>query len=98
MNTCPKKAIETGHGFIVAIYMVFLAVMPFIYINFEKIFFKLESEIWQFLLETGILLMIVAVLYRVLHFGMRFKVVERMMVYTSFTRLWFWRRYKALKP
>jgi hypothetical protein len=98
MNLCPKKAIETGHGFIIAIYLVFLAVMPIFYINFEKFFFKLESEILQFFLETIILLMIIAGLYRVLHFAMRFRIVERLMVYTSFTRLRFWRRYRALKP
>lgn len=98
MNLCPKKAIETGHGFVLGIYLIYLATLPFFYQTFEKWLFKLNSEILQFLIETAILLLMAAVFYRIIHFSMRFKFFERLMVYTSLTRLRFWRRYRALKP
>jgi ferredoxin len=98
MSYCPKKSIETGHGFVLAIILVYILVIPLFYSAFEKMFFRLESGLLQFIVETAIFLMLTAVLYRVMHYALRFKFFERFMVYTSLTRYKFWgRRYKALK-
>ncbi len=44
------------------------------------------------------MLSILALLHRIIHYLMRFKIFERLMVYTSLTKFKFWgRRYKALK-
>ncbi|NJK96332.1 MAG: hypothetical protein HC905_16735, partial [Bacteroidales bacterium] len=98
MSNCPKKSIETAHGFVAVVILVFSLIMPLFYLYFDKVFFKIENGILQFLLETAIFFILIALLYRIMHYAMRFKIFERMMVYTSLTRLKFWgRRYKAIR-
>jgi Pyruvate/2-oxoacid:ferredoxin oxidoreductase delta subunit/flavodoxin len=98
MSSCPKRAIETGHGFVIGIILVYSLLMPLVYRGLETYFVRLESEFLQFLLETGVYLALIAILYRLLHYALHFKFVERLVVYTSFTKFRFWgKRYKALK-
>lgn len=98
MSLCPKRAIETGHGFVLGIILIYSLLMPLVYQGMETYFFKLKSELLQFLFETGVYLMLIAVLYRLLHFAIRFKFIERLVVYTSLTKFRFWgKRYRALK-
>ncbi|TAL35702.1 MAG: hypothetical protein EPN93_09590 [Spirochaetes bacterium] len=100
MGNCPKKAIETAHGFIIG-FMVFFSsvVLVLFYGYFESFFFKIETAAVRFVLETLLMLALLGVWYRLVHFFMRFRFIERIMVYTSLTKYKFWgRRYKALKP
>ncbi|NJK84654.1 MAG: 4Fe-4S binding protein [Bacteroidales bacterium] len=100
MSHCPKNAIETAHGFIIA-FSLFTStfVYSLFYVIFEKFFNPIESGFLQFLVESLIFLGLLAVFHRILHFLLRFKAIERTIVYTSLTKYKFWgRRYKALKP
>jgi Pyruvate/2-oxoacid:ferredoxin oxidoreductase delta subunit len=99
MSECPKKAIETGHGFIIGYLLVFYSVfMVLFYKYFNLFFFRIENGILKILVETVLLLSLFGLYYRMIHYLMRFKYFERLMVYTSLTKYKFWgRRYKALK-
>ncbi len=98
MSLCPMRAIETGHGFVLGIILVYSLLMPLVYRGMETYVFKVKSELLQFLLETGVYLLLIAVLYRILHFAIRFKFIERLVVYTSLTKFRFWgKRYRALR-
>jgi ferredoxin len=99
MGNCPKKAIETAHGFIIGTGIFFSSfIMILIYKYIEQWFGKIEYKVLEFVLETAVFLFILALSYRSVHFLMRFRFFDRLMVYTSLTHYKFWgRRYKALK-
>jgi len=99
MSNCPKKAIETAHGSVLVIAMLSsLFISGLFYSYFRQWFFNIEHTFLGFILESALFLGILAVWYRILHYAMRFKFIERMVVYTSLTKYKFWgRRYKALK-
>ena len=49
-------------------------------------------------IETALFLLFLGLMYRIVHYLMRFKIFERLMVYTSLTKFKFWgKRYKSLK-
>jgi len=99
MSNCPKRAIETGHGYIfVVALLTSLTISGLFYKYFEILFFDIEDTFLGFTLESVMFIGILAIFYRLLHFLLRFKIIERMVVYTSLTKYKFWgRRYKALK-
>lgn len=99
MSNCPKKAIETGHGYILVIALLSSLVFNgLFYRYFTLLFFDIEHTFLGFILESVLFLGILAIWYRILHYAMRIKFIERMIVYTSLTKYKFWgRRYKALK-
>lgn len=98
MSNCPKRAIETGHGFVLGVILLFVLLMPMVYKGLDIYFVKPESELVQFIIEALVSLGIIAVLYRFLHYAIRIKFLELLVVYTSFTKFRFWgKRYKALK-
>jgi len=99
MSNCPKKAIETAHGSVLVIAMLSsLFISGLFYSYFRQWFFNIEHTFLGFILESALFLGILTVWYRILHYAMRFKFIERMVVYTSLTKYKFWgRRYKALK-
>lgn len=99
MSYCPKKAIETAHGSIVLITVLSSLLMSGLFYHyFGKLFFNIEHTFLGFILESALFLGILAVWYRLLHYAMRYKPIERLVVYTSLTKYKFWgRRYRALK-
>ena len=99
MSNCPKRAIETAHGSIVLITVLSsLVISGLFYHYFGRLFFSIEHTLLGFILESALFLGILAVWYRLLHYAMRFKFIERLVVYTSLTKYKFWgRRYKAIK-
>lgn len=99
MSYCPKRAIETAHGSIVLITVLSSLVFSGLFYNyFGKLFFDIEHTFLGFVLNSALFLGVLAVWYRLLHYAMRFKFVERLVVYTSLTKYKFWgRRYRALK-
>lgn len=99
MSNCPQRAIETAHGSIVLITIISsLAFSGLFYHYFKLWFFDIENTLLGFILESALFLGILAIWYRLLHFAMRLKFVERLVVYTSLTKYKFWgRRYRALK-
>jgi ferredoxin len=99
MSNCPKRAIETAHGSVLVITLLSsLVVSGLFYSYFKQWFFDIEHTFLGFILESALFLGILGIWYRIIHFAMRFKVIERLVVYTSLTKYKFWgRRYKALK-
>lgn len=99
MSHCPEKAIETGHGYIAAFVVVFNSIVLFsFYKYFNMWFIPLENALLKFVIESLLLIGLLYVWYRLVHFLLRYKVFERLNVYTSLTWYkWWGRRYKALK-
>lgn len=100
MSTCPKKSIETGHGFIIGYMLIFSSVILVFFYKILNLFFtfKIENGISGFVIETIFMILFLGLFYRIIHYLMRFKFFERLMVYTSLTKYKFWgRRYKAIK-
>jgi Pyruvate/2-oxoacid:ferredoxin oxidoreductase delta subunit len=99
MSNCPKKAIETGHGYIAAFVHVFYAViLVAFYKYFNTYLFIIENTLFKFVLESVLSIAFLAAWYRLVHWLLQFKVLERLTVYTSLTKYkWWGRRYKALK-
>jgi hypothetical protein len=94
-----QKAIETGHGYIAAFVNVFCAVILIaFYKYFNTYLFSIENTMFKFILESVLSIAFLAVWYRLIHWLLRYKALERLTVYTSLTKYkWWGRRYKALK-
>jgi hypothetical protein len=59
----------------------------------------MENSLAKMVVESAIFLSLIALWYRIIHWALCFKIAERIIVYTSFTKYkWWGRRYKALKP
>jgi Pyruvate/2-oxoacid:ferredoxin oxidoreductase delta subunit len=98
MGNCPKKAIETGHGYVLGIFYIYSAVTGIFYKFFVKNTIGPDNEILKFFFDTFVFLALLAISYRGIHYCMRFKLFEKLIVYSSLTKYKFWgRRYKALK-
>lgn len=95
MNNCPQKAIETAHGFIIVIAIAFSILVSSVFDRYLPVI--TDSKWLKFLLENMLFIAYIAVFYRLLHFMLRFRWFERMVVFTSLTKLSFWGRYKAPK-
>jgi hypothetical protein len=100
MSNCPKKAIETGHGYIAAfVYVLNAVILVAFYKYFNTYLFPIENTMLKFVLESIVSIALLAAWYRLVHWLLRYKVSERLTVYTSLTKYkWWGRRYKALKP
>lgn len=100
MGNCPEKAIETGHGFVIVYSLIFsMVLLAVFYKYFELYFFPVNNELVKMLLESVLFIALNVLWYRIIHYLMRFRLVERIIVFTSFTKYKCWgRRYKALKP
>ena len=98
MSYCPHKAIETAHGAIIGFMIFFsLVVWSAIELSFGKTL-HLDNAIVNFMVQTGLLLGLLAIWYRILHFLLRFNWINKLIAFTSLTFYEFWgKRYKALK-
>jgi Pyruvate/2-oxoacid:ferredoxin oxidoreductase delta subunit len=101
MNICPVAAIQTGHGMVaLAIALSILGTsllvqsiahaVPACEAWLENIF--AESAIFSVLLVPAI-----GIVYRILHFLMKFRAAEKAMTLTSLTHYKIWGRYAAPK-
>lgn len=99
MSYCPKKAIETGHGFIFAFLFIFFnIILIFFYKYFNAWGFMVENSLMKMVLESVLILAFLGLWYRLVHWMLRFRIIERLTVFSSLTKLkWWGRRYKALK-
>ncbi len=100
MGNCPEKAIETGHGFLIAYSLIFnFILLSIFYKYFDLYFFHFENTIIKMLIESFLFIAFNTLWYRIIHYLMRFRLMERIIVFSSFTKYkWWGRRYKALKP
>lgn len=99
MSHCPKRAIETGHGFIAGFLMIFYSIILVLFYRYSGLlFFSIENRILKFVIETVLMLSFLGLWYRIIHYLMRFRLFERLVVFSSLTSYRFWgRRYRAWK-
>lgn len=104
MNHCPKRAIQTTHSYTALIWYVSVAIAGAWLVNLAYFTVFPESlrtswlyEIMDFVLVSATVIIFSYLAYRFLHFLMRYRLINRMIHYTSFTSYSFWRRYKAPK-
>jgi ferredoxin len=103
MNQCPKRAIETAHGFVVGLLLLLnLVTLVLIYpalLPVTSVFSDtgIANTLVRFVFETVLMLTTLFLSYRLLHLGLRFRLVERLTVLTSLTHFSFWRRYRLPK-
>lgn len=102
MNNCPERAIETAHGFIIPLwYVIWTILVPASFIWFIHSSEALESlgtgwkELIYHIIFAILFIGITIIGYRLLHFLMRFRIVNVVVAYTSLTKYRFWRRYTA---
>ena len=103
MNNCPSKAIETPHLFITLVWIVLLN-LPWMILTwvfekygrcncailwYEELIYNALQITFMFFFAWGT--------YYLLYKFMRFKFVDIIVRYSSFTNYKFWRRYKAPK-
>jgi ferredoxin len=104
MNNCPKRAIETAHGFLtVVLILLYTVIISFIYAEFLS-FTKYDitgdtslNSLIRMTFESVLTVFFLIISYRLVHYLRRFKLFEWIIVYTSFTKFRFWRRYRAPK-
>lgn len=98
MSNCPKKAIETAHGFSLGIWLLYSIVIIAIYNLESTIFSKTLSSQFSLIIKSLIFLLIMYSGYWLMHYLLRYKLFEKLIVYSSLTKYKFWgRRYKAIK-
>jgi Pyruvate/2-oxoacid:ferredoxin oxidoreductase delta subunit len=104
VSKCHVRAIETTHTFSITLLIISSMVISPIWIAvldhfglWEWIRRSVISEnIWS-LVDAFLFLIFVFISYRVLHYLMRYRIVNRVVADTSFSKYKFWRRYKAPK-
>lgn len=102
MNSCPERAIQTAHGLVIgSMYILFTLGMEWLYFltidklpegALQRIF---ENGSMKFLIASAICIPFLLLAYHLVHFLMRYRFFERIVIYTSLTIFKFWRRYKA---
>jgi Pyruvate/2-oxoacid:ferredoxin oxidoreductase delta subunit len=99
MSNCPKKAIETGHGFTAAFIFIFSSfILAGFYRYFNAHIYPIEHSLLKMVVESALYIAFLIIWYRLVHWLLRYKIPERIIVYTSLTKYkWWGRRYKALK-
>jgi ferredoxin len=104
MNNCPKRAIETAHGYFIGTLILINSVFVALLYEYsaKSEYFNITGDTalnyWlRFLFEMLVTFLTFILSYRILHYLRRFKLFEWIIVYTSFTKFNFWRRYKAPK-
>jgi len=102
VHSCHLRAIETTHTFSASLLIISsLVISPLLIATLDRFGIGewitrslITENIWS-LIYAFIFLVFVFISYRVLHFLMRYRLVNRIIAYTSFSKYKFWRRYKA---
>lgn len=100
MNSCPQRAIQTPHFFTVIIWWIAFSIIPLLItkelVKTDPIFSKYFKQFFNaFVFITGIPIIFFS--YRILHFLMKFRFFNWIIINSSLTKLSFWRRYFAPK-
>jgi hypothetical protein len=91
------------HGFLIAFFYLFSisisAGIAYLLANFNagEYFYWIKNDLIKFIITSAVILPFYFLTYRIIHFLMRFRVIERIMTLTSLTHLKYWGRYKASK-
>jgi len=102
INACPKRAIEVTHTFSIGLLVLSMIVlMPAVIFLFDELKLYRADSPWLIIEFFHILKWIIFIIfffitYRILHYLMRFKWVNKIVAYTSLSKYKFWRRYHAM--
>lgn len=98
MSYCPQQAIETAHGSITGFMLLFSVIIwSIVEQSFGQVL-HLDNSIANFIVQSLLMLALLAVWYHILHFLLRYKWFGKLLTFTSLTHYKFWgRRYRALK-
>jgi hypothetical protein len=101
LNHCPERAIEAAHGLATGI-MILITVVNTRLIIFIIDSLNIQPDVWWWkvlsqLIGIGVMILMAALIYLIVHFAMGFKPISFIVRFTSFTTFPFWRRYKYLK-
>jgi len=102
VNACPEKAIETTHAFSITLLILSSLIVSPLLVKGLKLLGVLDwinqsfiaRNLWT-LIDALIFLLFVFMSYGILHYFMRFKLINKIISYTSLSSYKFWRRYKA---
>ncbi len=101
ISTCPKRAIQIVHPFSFGLLIIYsLILLPaLLFLIHDLGINKLGNPIWSLVLlriaKWIVFVSFVFLSYRILHFLMRYKWINNFIIFTSFSRFIFWRRYQA---
>lgn len=104
VNACPQRAIETMHTFSgLSLLISSLIISPLLMAGLKHLNILdwvnqsvITRNLWS-VIDAVIFLLFVFLSYRLLHFLMRYKIVDRIITYSSLSKYRFWRRYKVPK-
>jgi Pyruvate/2-oxoacid:ferredoxin oxidoreductase delta subunit len=97
MSICPEEAIQTSHGSF-AVFAILMSILfePLLYRLLEYFLINVQNELIKFVFETGSFLLLLSAWYRIIHYLMRYRFFNKLIVFTSLTKYKFWgRRYRA---
>jgi Pyruvate/2-oxoacid:ferredoxin oxidoreductase delta subunit len=99
MNNCPKRAIETAHGYIIGIMLLLNMWIMVWFWQWVAQFVPIASangwmQIAVTIIKWGITFLVMVVSYRIFHYLLRVPGLREIILFTSFTKFKFWRRYK----
>jgi len=101
INQCPKQAIETAHGFIIAITSLINSVILFSFyrwLNFPDWYFdSFYGDLMGLIVDIVIFLIFFFISYRIIHFMKRYKWIDKIITCTSLTKYPVWRKYRVRK-
>jgi Pyruvate/2-oxoacid:ferredoxin oxidoreductase delta subunit len=101
MNNCPERAIETAHSVVfILIFILTTWINPWISEKVSRLVSLAFGESWMayeillFVFQWSVWLIVFFAGYKVVHYGMRFPLINRLITFTSLTTWKFWRRYR----
>ncbi|MBK6967087.1 MAG: EFR1 family ferrodoxin [Bacteroidales bacterium] len=98
MSNCPKSHRNRSWIYFRRCPCFPLSYLVLFYKYFNAWFFPIENAMLKIVVESVLLVAFIGIWYRLVHWLLRYKVPERLTVYTSLTKYkWWGRRYKALK-
>lgn len=103
LNSCPQRAIETPHGIIIffAVLFYLLITLPVVATLRKLGLFTQPGSRWDndlvLTIATIVQVPLTFLIYRLIFFLMKYRLVNRIVSYTSLTSFAFWRRYKFPK-
>jgi ferredoxin len=104
MNNCPERAIETGHGYLIGIWILVDTVILFwlyqtigLSAVFELIPYPFLEYLAKLFFDSVVLIGCIFMSYRLVHWSIQFSIIEKIIRYTSLTTFSFWRRYNVKK-
>lgn len=94
MNNCPKRAIETAHGLLVIVSIASSLGLSLILQHAFQI--KIESGIIRLVIWSVIFIGFIWILYYLQHKILKYKILSKIISFTSLTYYTFWGRYKSI--